>query len=101
MPNIYSLLMMRKLFFTESEARFDGFSLYIGNTSDISSNELCYRDKVDGKSPSVFQKACNTKGRYVIVYNTKIADGNIPRLILCEVEIYGMYFISFLGRGGS
>lgn len=80
--------------------RFAGFSLYVSNTTDRQSKDLCYMDGPD--LPSLdFNTTCITNitiGRYVIFYNERDVGTRYPvgyetqsvYTELCEVTVIGM-----------
>lgn len=66
--------------------RFDGFSLYVSNTSDIQGSSLCYKDGPQ-VPPLNFTTTCPEYGRYVIFYNERLDGVAYPE----EYEVIGVY----------
>lgn len=91
--------------------RFLGFSLYVSNTTEISEENLCFKDTsfTANTIPPVFTTTCPVRGQYVIVYNERLPSETYPDgyskyafLDLCEVEVYGKYqFHMFSKEGGN
>lgn len=81
------------------KGRFAGFSLYVSNTTDRQSKDLCYKDGPE-LPPLDFNTSCITHGRYVIFYNERLKETQYPQgyeysnvlTELCEVTVTGIYF---------
>lgn len=83
--------------------RFAGFSLYVSNSTDRQSKDLCYKDGPE-LPPLDFNINCTKFGRYVIFYNERLNGINYPvgyvlsNVVteLCEVTVTGIhvFFIS-------
>lgn len=82
--------------------RFAGFSLYLSNTTERQSKDLCYKDGPE-LPPLDFNKNCTKYGRYVIFYNERLIGKKYPvgyetsNVIteLCEVTVTGIYMFLF------
>lgn len=78
--------------------RFAGFSLYVSNSTDRQSKDLCYKDRQD-LPPLDFNTNCTKYGRYVIFYNERLVGINYPGgyitenvvTELCEVTVTGIH----------
>ncbi|KAJ8305552.1 hypothetical protein KUTeg_016097 [Tegillarca granosa] len=51
-----------------SRARMAGYSLYLSNSSDIRSGQLCYQHSGSELPPSDISLTCNLIGRYLTIY---------------------------------
>ncbi|XP_065921324.1 receptor-type tyrosine-protein phosphatase epsilon isoform X2 [Magallana gigas] len=84
--------------------RFAGFSLYLSNTTERQSKDLCYTDGPE-LPPLDFNTNCTTYGRYVIFYNERLIGKKYPvgyetaNVIteLCEVTVTGCYEFGVYG----
>lgn len=80
------------------------FSIYVSNTTSKSDGVLCYTDDnftVD-TFPEVFDTPCPVNGQYVIYYNERhnVTYPHYDNYVfnsLCEVEVYGWYFMRITG----
>ncbi|KAJ8305300.1 hypothetical protein KUTeg_015845 [Tegillarca granosa] len=79
----------------ENGRRLLGYYLFVSNSSDWTTGEICYQHE-GPRIPSTFQNiTCSVTGRYVTLYNfrnqTHVGWGyeSEAYLELCEVEVYG------------
>ena len=73
---------------------FNGFQLYVSNTTSRNDGYACYKVTDPGDPPLIFRKDCSVTGQYVIVYNdVKRSTDACPILELCEVEVYGEFIL--------
>lgn len=86
---------------------FLGFSFYVSNTTDDYQfhGKLCFKDNnfTPSTIPAVLNMYCPSHGQYVIYYNERLESVSYPSECsfyavnnLCEVEVYGGWFISYL-----
>lgn len=80
--------------------RFAGFSLYVSNSTERQSKDLCYKNGPE--LPSLdFNTNCTKYGRYIIFYNERLSETNYPEKYvtknvvteLCEVTVTGIVLI--------
>lgn len=88
--------------------RILGFSLYVSNTTVRTDGKLCFKDTSFNRTtvPAILNITCIVHGKYVIYYNERLSNGKYPNYYssdahngLCEVEVYGKYFLSILLLG--
>lgn len=83
--------------------RFAGFSLYVSNSTDRQSKDLCYKDEAE-LPPLDFNTNCTKYGRYVIFYNERLLGIKYPvgyetaNVVteLCEVTVTGIHIFFYL-----
>lgn len=84
---------------------FLGFSVYVSNTTDKADGALCFEDTsftIYNITP-VINITCAVEGKYVIYYNERLGKDKTRENMsenafndLCEVEVYGNYYLILL-----
>ena len=84
---------------------FLGFSVYVSNTTDRTDGTMCFEDTNFTKYniPAIINITCIVEGQYVIYYNERLENHKNRTDFsenafndLCEVEVYGDFYIYFI-----